>query len=87
MTEQTSTTNSSSQTQPWTPQIPFIEQGLGAAGNAFSQTQGNAGNPFYSAPTQFTAGNTPGQNASYQAMLSYGLNPNNPAASMVGPST
>lgn len=86
MTQQTSTTNSSSQTQPWTPQIPYITQGLNVAGQAYTQSQNNANNPNYAAPTQFTAGLTPQQLQTFGQMIGYGQN-SGVANSMINPST
>lgn len=62
--QQTATT----QTNPWAPQAGALKSIFGDAGNAYniaSQAQD---------PTQFTAGMTPDQMNTFQAMINYGMN-------------
>lgn len=64
-------TQSTTNTSPWAVQSPFLQQGFNAASSGLSQAQNNANNPNYGAPTQFTAGLTPQQLATYGAASGY----------------
>jgi len=64
--QQTGTT--SSQTSPWAPQAGALSTAFTGAGNALNAAN-NSGVP---APTQYTAGLTPDQIATFQQMIGYG---------------
>jgi len=64
--QQTGTT--SSQTSPWAPQAGALSTAFTDAGSALNQAQ----NSGVAAPTQYTAGLTPDQIATFQQMIGYG---------------
>src|SRR5271166_1656510 len=64
--------NGASTTNPWASQIPYLQQGFNAAGNALSAATANGGN----APSNFTAQFTPQQLAAFSQQLGYGTNNN-----------
>lgn len=77
--EQQGTT--SSNTTPWAPQASALETGFNAAGPALAKSQ------QATAPTDFTAGFTPDQLATFQQMLGYSANSNIPQGSADAAST
>lgn len=67
-TTQQQSGTSSSQTDPWSVQAPYLSQGFSAASNALGKAQGAT------APTDFTAQFTPDQLATFKQMLGYSNN-------------
>lgn len=72
-------TQSSTNTQPWSAQIPYLQQAFGSAANALNTAQ----NTSTAQPTQFVAGLTPQQLETFNAMVGYG-NGNNAATTQQG---
>src|SRR5712664_3668889 len=60
-------TQSQTVTQPWSVQQPYLEQAFSGASGALNSAQTNG-----VAPTQFQAGLTPDQQATFNSMVNYG---------------
>jgi hypothetical protein len=69
-TSQQGAQNSTSSTNPWAPQIPYLQQAFSGAQTAL----GNA-NANYTTPSGFVAGLTPDQIATFNQMVGAGSNP------------